>query len=102
MAVPFVTQAGTANGGANRILTVASTTGFVVGAYCFLSSDTQLTVPLVIDEVISATQMAVRSVQPALYSRFNCSAYLLAANLKITQPNQISAANMIDAAAKLS
>ena len=91
MTIPYVKQALTVNGGANGILTVASTTGLTVGAPCFLVSSV-LTTPkaLVIDAVLSATTVAVRDPSLPIYTRFDCSAYLVANTAILTQPDELT------------
>lgn len=86
--MPYVKQALTADGSAAGFITVASTTGFRKGARVLLKDDVTDAIELVIDEVVSATQLAVRDPSKIGTMRYDCSAYLLAENAAVTQNEQ--------------
>lgn len=85
--IPYEKQALTANGGANGILTVASTALFRKGAVVLLSDGT-LSVKLVIDLIIDATHIAVRDPSKIGALRYDASAYLVANSAAVYQPEQ--------------
>jgi hypothetical protein len=85
MTVNFITQALTVNGGSNGTVTVASTTGFVVGAIVYLQSSTQDAKELVVSGILSTTQLQVKESNGFTYNLFDCSGYLTTDNATITQ-----------------
>lgn len=87
--ISYVKLSLTVDGGSNGILTVSSTSALVKEAIVFISSDTQEIKKLIVDEIISATEVAVRDGDLAyVYNRFDCSAYLVADSATLTQPEQ--------------
>jgi hypothetical protein len=77
----------TADGGSNGILTFADTSLFEVGATCYLSATGLPTVSLLVDAILSSTQLAVKIY--GQYTRFPSSAYTVALSAKLTQPQQV-------------
>jgi hypothetical protein len=83
----YVSQALTVNGGSNGLITVASTSGFQAGLTVYLSGTALATQELLIDSIVSGTTLYVKP-KGYSYTRFDASAYTLAASARITQPEQ--------------
>lgn len=75
------------NGGANGLVTISSTKGFKVKAMVVLEADTFSPLQLEVKRVISKTQLLVGKAGN-IQLRENISAYTVALNSKITQPEQ--------------
>jgi hypothetical protein len=82
---PFVTTALAANGGSNGILTVGDTSDLRPGARVWLRSNAVTAIELVIEAVLSTTQVAVRDPSKIGSMRFNSAAYLTADAATLTQ-----------------
>lgn len=80
----------TANGGADGLLTVADTTGFIEGALIYLNATGLPTVELIIDEIVDGTKLYAKVNVPYIYYRYAANLYTTALDASITQP-QVSA-----------
>ena len=85
---PYASAALTVNGTANGILTVADTSVFRDRATVYLVSSAAARVELVIEALLSSTTLAVKGTAGYQYSRYDCSAYLVANTATLIQPEQ--------------
>jgi hypothetical protein len=87
--IPYEKQALTADGPITGLLTVTSTAKLRKGARVLLKSNNVTAIELVIDDIISATVLAVRDPAVCGSARADCSAYTLAQSAAITQNPQV-------------
>lgn len=78
----------TANGGANGILTVASTANFRREARVFLHATGLPSLELLVDKIIDDKKIAVRDPNVIGAARKDCSAYTMALGATIFMPAQ--------------
>lgn len=85
---PYASAALTVNGTANGILTVADTSSFRDRATVYLVSSAAARIELIIEALLSSTTLAVKGTAGYQYSRYDCSAYLVANTATLIQPEQ--------------
>lgn len=85
MTVTYQKKAFTLNGGANGLITLTNTTDLVVGAIAFLSSDTVAPTAVVIDTIVSATEVYTKQLNVGDYNYFGASALLVLDNASLSQ-----------------
>jgi hypothetical protein len=85
---PYASAALTVNGTANGILTVADSSLFRDRATVYLVSSAAARVELIVEALLSATTLAVKGTAGYQYSRYDCSAYLVANTATLIQPEQ--------------
>jgi hypothetical protein len=84
--VPYAKVLFTADGGLTGLLTVSSTNELVEKALVWIKSSTQPIKGLIIDQIISSTQVYVKEPIGYIYHRFNANAYLQLEGASLTQP----------------
>lgn len=84
----YVKASLTANGSSTGILTIADTSLFRKACIVYLSATGLDTQSLIVDQILSSTQLAVKLNNGYNYNRFDCSAYTTALSATLTQPEQ--------------
>lgn len=82
---PYNQSALTADGSSTGTVSVASTQPFRAGARVWLGSTTVTPVELIVDEIVSATVLALRDPRKIGSVRFPANAYLVADGAALTQ-----------------
>jgi len=86
--ISYTALAFTADGTANGVVTVSSTTDLRKAATVSVYSDTVGPVQLVIDEILSSTTLAVKVLSGYNYVRYDVSGLTVVDNATIVQPEQ--------------